>query len=188
MQWSQLKKRIEATFAESVQGRVEVWATRYRHASDQDGEAWITFDKQRLISMGTWTYEKEAAEARIKLRKDSGCTDYKNPEHKLGYYAAYNQADEIVKAQGHYPLWDTHRSFFEYLSLSIEEILASENSVIKTLGMLDKRFGKRRLKVFNAEDECILVKKLYQCRAECEGLLMPSSPLQTDCAPLNIAR
>lgn len=44
MKWSELKKRIEEKFAESVHGRVEVWATRYRHAHDQEGEAWITFD------------------------------------------------------------------------------------------------------------------------------------------------
>ncbi|MFC7513559.1 hypothetical protein ACFQUU_00930 [Herbaspirillum sp. GCM10030257] len=48
MQWSQLKKSLEASFAESVRGRVEVWATRYRHAHEQAGEAWITFDKHRL--------------------------------------------------------------------------------------------------------------------------------------------
>jgi hypothetical protein len=182
MQWSQLKKRIEDTFAESVQGRVEVWATRYRHAHDQEGEAWITFDKERIISMGTWTYEKKADEVRTKLREESGCTDYRNPEHRSGYYSAYDKADEIVHRQGHYPLWDAYKAFFEYLNLSIDEILTSENPIVKALGMLDKRFGKRRLKTFDAEAESVLVKKLYECRCKCDGLYIPNSSLNMDAA------
>ena len=49
MKWSQLKKRIEESFADSVRGRVEVWNTRYRRAHDDAGEAWITIDKQRVF-------------------------------------------------------------------------------------------------------------------------------------------
>ena len=71
MQWSQLKKRLESTFADSVRGRVEVWATRYRSAHDQAGEAWITFDKNRLVSMGTWTYEVESAKIRDALGEET---------------------------------------------------------------------------------------------------------------------
>lgn len=180
MQWSQLKKRVEETFAEPVKGRVEVWATRYRHAHDQEGEAWITFDKKRIISMGTWTYEKEAAEVRTKLREESGYTDYRNPEHRSGYYSAYDKADEIVHGQGHYPLWDAYKSFFEYLNLSIDEILASENPIIRAIGMLDKRFGKRRLEELNVEAEGVLVKTLYECRRKCDGFKIPNSSLNTD--------
>ena len=56
MKWSQLKSRIEATFANSVAGRVEVWNTRYRKSHwdgiEVYGEAWITIDGQRKYDIG----------------------------------------------------------------------------------------------------------------------------------------
>ncbi len=62
MRWSQLKKMIEATFADHVKGRVEVFVTRYRHAHDAAGEAWIVIGgKRRLAALDT---KKETALAR----------------------------------------------------------------------------------------------------------------------------
>jgi hypothetical protein len=131
MKWSRLKKRIEDTFADSVHDRVELWATRYRHTHDQEGEAWIPFDGKRTISLGTYSYEMEARRVRNELRAASGCVNYRNTEHQAGYYAAYDQEDKIVNHQGFYPLWEFHDALFAYLNLSIDEILRSTNPLIK---------------------------------------------------------
>lgn len=99
MRWSQLKKRIEATFAESVAGRVEVWTTRYRKSADEEGEAWITIDKHRVASMGMGTYFVESGRETIRIQQDSGSTDL-NPDHRDGCYLPLEEADMIVHARG----------------------------------------------------------------------------------------
>jgi hypothetical protein len=180
MKWSQLKKRIEDNFATSVHGRVEVWSTRYRHAHDQEGEAWITFDGQKVISLATYSYEVEAGQVRNALRKASGCLDYRNPEHQAGYYSAYSEADRIVNCHGFYPLWEFNKALFTYLNLSIDDALRSIDPLTKALGILDRRFGKWRLKDFDHAQESVLVKKMYAYRCICEGIIEPGSTPQIE--------
>lgn len=175
MQWSQLKKSLEANFAGSVRGRVEVWATRYRHAHEQAGEAWITFDKHRLVSMGSWRYELEAGKVRDTLLNERGATGQPVPEGEGSYELATNEAARIVHDQGIYALSDAYAAFNAYLNLSIDDILQSDDGLIKALGMLDKRFGKRRLRSYDASDQPVLVQTLFACRCECEGIRQPGA-------------
>jgi hypothetical protein len=53
-----------------------------------------------------------------------------------------------------------------YPELSINEILNSEDSVVRAIGMLDRRLGKRRLAKLDVSDEPPLVKILYLVRCE----------------------
>ncbi len=108
MKWSQLKKRIEDTFADSVRGRVEVWNTRYRKSHDQEGEAWITIDKKRVHSMGTITYWMEANREAERLRKERDCTDSKDPVQFERYWDAYHEALQTVEDRGILPLWESY--------------------------------------------------------------------------------
>lgn len=57
MRWSKVKQRIEAGFAPSVQGRVEVWQTRYHRAHDSDGEGWITLDGRNIATFGDRSWQ-----------------------------------------------------------------------------------------------------------------------------------
>jgi len=59
----------------------------------------------------------------------------------------------------------------DYQSMSIDSILSSENHIIRAIGMLDRRFGKRRLKEFDISSEHYLVKSTYFFRAQAEGLI-----------------
>jgi hypothetical protein len=179
MQWSQLKKSLEASFAKSVRGRVEVWATRYRHAHEQAGEAWITFDKHRLVSMGSWRYELEVTNARDRLLREWDAIGRPAPEGESSYEVAADEAEQSVHDQGIYALPDAYAAFNAYLNLSIDDILQSTNHLIKALGMLDQRFGKRRLRSYEAS-ELVLVQKLFACRCECEGIRPPCPRLDGD--------
>jgi hypothetical protein len=58
MIWSKLKKRVEALFAPTMFGRVELRSTNYRHAHDQAGRGYITVDGKEVWQMSTtqtWT-------------------------------------------------------------------------------------------------------------------------------------
>lgn len=175
MKWSQLKKRIEGGFADSVAGRVQVWTTRYRGAHDAEGEAWITIDKKRVSSMGTCSYYIAAYHEQNRLCKDSGCEDYTDPEQQKGYHAAVHEADRLVGEKGLFPLWHFNRALFEFLNLSIDDAIASDDPIIRALATLDRRFGKRRLKTFDDSEQPPLVRTLYWFRCKAEGI-----PLEHD--------
>lgn len=170
MKWSQLKNRIEETFADSIRGRVEVWNTRYRESHDGEGEAWITIDKERVFSMACYTYLMREYEEEKRLQSEKGCTDYKDPDQAEGYYDACDEAQENMKKEGIFSLWETNGSLFNYLNLSIENAISSENPIIRAFATLDRRFGKRRLKEFNWQKEHPLVKILYKFRCEAENI------------------
>jgi hypothetical protein len=176
MKWSQLKKRIEDNFADSVRGRVEIWNTRYRKSHDQEGEAWVTIDKQRVSSMGTYTYFAELYRETKRLREESGCTDFRDPDQLEGYHLAHDQADKLVHDRGLSSLWDVNRALFDSLSLSIDDAIRSENPIIRAFGTLDRRFGKRRLKEFDDSNEPPLVRTLYRFRCEAEGIKTEPEP------------
>ncbi len=170
MKWSQLKKRIEGNFADSATGRVQVWTTRYRKSHDAEGEAWVTIDKQRVSSMGSYSYLVAAYHEQNRLRTESGCADYRDPEQREGYNNAYHEAERLVKDRGIFPLWDFNRALFDFLSLSIDDAIASDNPIIRALATLDRRFGKRRLREFDDSDQPPLVKTLYRFRCKVEGI------------------
>jgi hypothetical protein len=169
MKWSQLKKRIEATFADSIAGRVEVWNTRYRKSHDAQGEAWITIDKQRISSMGTLTYFGKSHSEANRLRRESGCIDFRDPQQREGYHQARDEAEKTVHDRGVFSLCDLNRALFDYLNLSIDDAIQSDNPIIRAFATLDSRFGKRRLKEFDDSEEHTLVKTLYRFRCEVEG-------------------
>lgn len=62
------------------------------------------------------------------------------------------------------------KSMREYLDLSFASILASGNPLIKAIGMLDKRLGKRRLMCMDVRDSAPIVKYFYLIRCESCGV------------------
>jgi len=164
MQWSQLKKRIETGFAESVAGRVEIWSTRYRRAHDDAGEAWITIDKVKVAAMGNCRWRIALYENAGRLQEERGCSDYQDDAQNAGYHQALAEARTQTQASGVFSDYDFRRSLFAFLNLSIDDALASEDPIIRTFAMLDRRFGKRRVMAFDSREENPLVRQLHEFR------------------------
>ena len=61
-------------------------------------------------------------------------------------------------------------AMFAYLNNSIEEVLKHESQLIRALGMLDRRLGKRRLRNMDVQDEPPLLQLLYLVRCQAEGV------------------
>jgi len=153
MRWSQLKSRVESGFAVSVKGRVEVWSTRYRRAVHRFGEAWITIDGQKVVTMGT-------------LRSE-------NEYHKTG--GSLLDATRTIHDRGVFSSWDLNRSLFVYLNLNIEDAWNSENAIIRAFAVLDRRFGKRRLAGLEVRGQHPLVEQFAFFRCQAEGIAITSS-------------
>ncbi|MBN1317080.1 MAG: hypothetical protein JXA42_16480 [Anaerolineales bacterium] len=174
MKWSQLKKRAEDLLASSVANRIHYYTTRYRDAHDEAGESWITFDGQRLISMGTLGYEMEQAEETELLCRNQGITDFRDPKQYDAYMDLHTMAIHNVHERNVFAHWDLCSALYEYLNLSIEEALGSTNPIIRAVSLLDKRCGKRRLRSMDISGEYLLVQMLYRIRCEAEGINVPN--------------
>ncbi|MFX4298023.1 MULTISPECIES: SF0329 family protein [Roseobacteraceae] len=170
MRWTKLKQRIEDCFAESAKGRVEVWNTRYRNSHDQEGEAWITIDKIQVHSMGSLTYLVKYYEQSTQIQQERACQDYGDDQQIKGYLAAQEEVQQRLRNDGTIPLEEFNSTLFEYLNLSIEEILGSDQMVLRALGMFDKRLGKRRLKSLNLSSDHELVQSFFRIRCAFEGI------------------
>ena len=171
MQWSKLKKNIESFFADSVKGRVELRSTRYHDSHDDEGRGYIVVDKEEIAnfcSISKWQAESKVSN---ELRVISGATDFMNPEHKTNYYAAIKQTDTLLNIQGIHSQYGFYEALKDYLELSIDDALASDNTIIKALAILDRRLGKRRLLAQkNAYLTPEFMHKLFEFRCAAEGI------------------
>ncbi|MGE5293954.1 MAG: PcfJ domain-containing protein [Solirubrobacterales bacterium] len=150
MKWSQLRKRIEDLLADSVRERVQIGSTAYGRSSD--GRGWISIDGHEILVM-TWT----------------NAESWSFPRDQEGR-AQFAEARDQAHAKNMFSRREWHESLFDYLSLSMEDILTSGNLLIRAIGMLDARLGKRRLRKIDIAQEHPLVQRLYCLRCDTEGL------------------
>ena len=157
MQWSQLRKQLGARLAPGLGNRLALNQTRYRHSHDQEGEFWMSFDKERIFSAGSMTYLSMLAKT-ASAANDRGAS----------WAQAYSQAWPVMEASGHMLLEKINADLLASLSMAVEDMLGHVNPVIRALALADKRFGKRRLAAFDAAGEHPLVVRVFQlrCRAE----------------------
>ena len=166
MQWSKLKRNVESFFADSVKGRVGLHSTRYRTMHDHDGRAWITLDGKEIINMvhiWKWLYELNKKAASL-----AGVFDLNDRDK---YEKFKKDAEKELEKDSFFMQSHLGGAMHDYQSMSIDSILISENHIIRAIGMLDRRFGKRRLKEFDISSEHYLVKSTYFFRAQAEGLI-----------------
>jgi hypothetical protein len=147
MRWSQLRKQVEELFADSVQGRVALRSTGYRHAHDGVGRCWITIDGEEIANMPhwfAWTVQDYIGRPNL-------------PDHFADYVSLFADGG----------LWTAMRV---YRTLSINDILRNENVLVQAIGMLDRRAGKRRLLALNVDDSHPLVRLFHRFRCEADGI------------------
>lgn len=163
MKWSQLKKKVEDGFAESLAGRVEVWRTRYRSTEDEPGEAWVTLDAKRVWSMGGRTFEREHERLVAEMEASRGTA--------MPVYAdAEQEARAALHARGVFSDVDFSGSLFKFINTSIDLAHESDDPILRALSLLDRRFGRRRLERFDPAGENPLVQEFFDIRHEAEGL------------------
>jgi hypothetical protein len=163
IQWSKLKKNVEGHFADAVKGRVGLHSTRYRTMHDHDGRAWITLDGEEIVNMvhiWKWLYAVERRAAQL-----AGI------EFKWGVREARHlekEAERSLEEESFFTQVHLGDAMHRYLSMAYEDILHSESPVIRSLGMLDRRLGVRRLKAMTPEGMHPLVKTMFLFRQQAE--------------------
>jgi hypothetical protein len=175
MQWSKLRTKVEAYFAESVKERVRLHSTRYRRMHDQEGRAWITIDGKEIVNMiHIFKWMGEVSFRAKSLAGESDEADSLAGEIDEGYWQRLAEKQEEVEQQLHEEsfFWqgDLGMAMHDYLSMPIDEILRSQNPLLRAIGMLDRRVGKRRLAALEMTTEHPLVLATYQFRCLAEGV------------------
>jgi hypothetical protein len=171
MKWSQLKKTIESFICPTLRNRVKFYSTRYRSTHDQVGRAWISVDGKEIYDFSTPTWINEYYGTAHRIRIENNALDFQDPIQAPGYYDAYKEAGKYVEEKGIFEQYCFYRSIEEYINLPFDEALMSENKIIKSIALIDRRLGKRRLKHIQLnDDEINLYKILYYLRMESEGL------------------
>ncbi len=171
MQWSKLKNNVESFFAESVRGRAELRSTRYHKSHDREGRGYITIDKIEVASFCSITAWNKEYQLATELRNISGATDFRNPDQKKEYYASYDQAEEILNKQGILTQYSYYDALTEYLSMSIDEALSSDHFVIKSIAILDRRLGRRRIpQLKETYTSHPALKRLFEFRCSVENI------------------
>ena len=156
--------------APSLAGRVELHAAHYTHAHDGDGRDWITVDKREVVNFCDHIERREwdrVAEA--VLAEHAEAWQDATPNQRAGWRNW--ETERRLRAAGILSSWRCNNALYEYLSLSIDDALASDNAVIRALAMTDRRLGKRRLRTLRVDDsEYPFIQRLHRLRCEAEGV------------------
>ncbi|ATH92601.1 hypothetical protein [Bacillus glycinifermentans] len=162
--WSKDKQQLEGLMCESLKQRVNFHVTAYRKAHDQMGRAFITVDGKDIFSMCTLTAINKAAE--IESRSER----VRNVDDVTENVRIYDEALHQANADGYFYQYQFFDALDEYFTNSIDQTLSSEQVLVRMLGMIDRRTGRRRLlnlePVIDREHE--IVKYFYKLRMEAE--------------------
>jgi hypothetical protein len=161
MKWSKLKKTIEDKFADCVKDRVNIFTTRYTVASYFMVRGWVTVDKVEIANFST-------PDNYNKFEWDAPPINQRIPDDK-------RTVGEAVE-KGEFSRWDFLDACWDYININIDDAILSDNPIIKSFAMLDKRLGKRRLKLIDRTDLHPLVSKLLVLRLECENINIVTVP------------
>jgi hypothetical protein len=152
MRWSQLKKRVEDNFSDSLKKRIVFHTTRYSKFCSCCGRLWIEIDGSMVLDTSTINYHYE--ERKIQEETGQSAETIRNGLNQKDCFAQHHFTEDM----------------FDFLNYSIDEALKSKRPVIRALAMLDKRLGKRRLQVVDVSQETALVKRFYQLRCDADRI------------------
>lgn len=136
MQWSKLKSRIEASFADSIQGRIKIFTTAYRR-QDNTSRSWVVIDGKQEVSLtdeaawweqGAYFHELTPTDC---LTHEAICEE--------------DRTDNSLYERGEFSSYDFKTMAFESLSLSAEDCVSSDHPILRTLGVLNQKTGKAKV-------------------------------------------
>lgn len=158
--WNALKKWLEGNLCDELQGRVAYFLTRYHRVHDSYGRASVLVDGREWVDF-SWIERYRQESQRDSLWYSEG-----KKEYDLDRY------EETLKPQwdenGTYCDMDFLAAILEFRNMPIRDALNSENYMIRSLAILDKRVGKRTLKRIADAKEYLLypdwAKQFYELR------------------------
>ncbi|MCC6160518.1 MAG: hypothetical protein IT350_20885 [Deltaproteobacteria bacterium] len=172
--WSKTNKLFEEHLAASLSGRFKMRATGYRQSHDRDGRVWFEFDGREVADFSVEGFYAEV-DRQVGIR-DPDLSDWRmsrsDPQLRPRFFQMRDELTEKLRLDGVVVLADFVQDLTLYFQMNHAEILSSPSAVIRALGMLDRRLGKRSLRALTIgpEDPSPLVRRFLAIRYEAEGL------------------
>jgi hypothetical protein len=163
MKWSKLKSLVESKFSTSLQRRVSINSTAYGNCGC--GHLWITIDKKVAANFCTRAFWNRVSGDYYR-ENNRWKSDNPVPDH-----VTKSQRESYGEVEyGELSRQDAYLSCWEYIhKLDHQTALASDDPLIQSLAVLDKRLGKRRLGIIGQNKLHPLARKLYLFRVQLEG-------------------
>lgn len=163
--WSSMRKQLEQeNVCESLKGRIQYFATRYRKSHDDEGRVAIRIDGQEVYKscFFDWDIKRHEAWKEIDARKNK----------KTSYLESGEEMELGALNRGGFDQFAFYNAFHFYQNHSIDESLSSPDPIVKLFAIFDKRVGKRRLQKILSEIESQpdWLKIFYRLRMEAEGI------------------
>ncbi|WP_028532322.1 SF0329 family protein [Paenibacillus sp. UNC217MF] len=163
MSWSKLKQQLESFLCPALHGRVEYRATSYRYLPDKAGICYISVDKKNVFNMSDKTSLIKWYQTEQEIKNDSEIQipisneeieavrkDAKGaPEDRLIVIARSRKmsgyAKELLSAQASLSKSNFNVVANNFLTISIEESIESNDILLNILALVDRRVGKKRI-------------------------------------------
>lgn len=160
--WSGIRKKLEGEYlAQSLQGHIQYYATSYSKSPDHEGRAAIRYNGKEIIKGCYWNNWTKAD----LFPKDEKY--HKRISTEMAYL------DDTALKLGVFDQRCFYKAFAEFDNQSIEASLKSNDLIVRIFALLDRRIGRRRLKMMKEtiEGEPEVFQEFYAIRANAQGLL-----------------
>jgi hypothetical protein len=166
MQWSKLRSTVESRFAPALGRRVTLHQARYRYTREEVGRVWISVDGRDSASFATGAAARDTGDEAVRLLDEHDARETTAADEQ-----AAADASATARASGVYSDRDAIAELRAFLSMPVEEALASPSPLLRALAVLDARVGKRRLAALAAAPDLHpLVRTLLAVRCDAEGV------------------
>jgi len=149
MKWSKLRVQLKTQWHDSLKERIDFHITRYTKGSHFMARAWITLDGEEI--------------ANFSLPEHYSKYGWNTPDLNERVHAEDRSNGSFVE-DGEFSNDEFTDACWAFLSMNIDDAIASQNPIIQALAMLDKRVGKRRLKILKVQETHPLVQKIIELR------------------------
>lgn len=163
--WSGMRKVLEQNnICDSLKGRIQYFATRYRKSHDEEGRVAVRLDGKEIFQSCFFDWQ----EKRNTVIKSNAISK----EDASSYWDYWDKVHLETHNHGGFDQYGFYEAFHEYQNQSIEKSLLSSDPVVRLFAILDKRIGKRSLqKLCNTiEEQPQWLQVFYKLRLDVEGI------------------
>lgn len=166
LSWSAMRKILEQdNICDSLKGRIQYFATRYRRSPDEEGRVAVRLDGKEILKscFYDWNIKRDEAWNEINIIK--------------GRKTSYSESGELMELgalnKGGFDQYCFYNAFHIYFNSSIDSSLISSDPVVRLFAIMDKRVGKRRLHqlLSNIESQPEWLQIFYRLRLESDGII-----------------
>ena len=165
--WSYMRKVLEKeNICESLKGRIQYFATRYKKSHDEEGRVAIRLDGKEIFKSCFYDWQNK----RIEVEENIVIPDIE----KISFSEYWNRVHLETKSFAGFDQYGFYEAFYFYQNHSIDESMVCSDPVVRLFAILDERIGKRTLiKIADKiESQPEWLQVFHRLRLEADGIFI----------------